>query len=159
MHLNPPNFQPNREVSREEGLKFAKRHRTLFIEVSAKTKENVQCAFEELIEKVSLPSTLSILSYISGNSNARLVGERPSSFSSRPGCQQSRSQLLRLLKMTTFFLYAHSLVNTHHSLPFSHFYTHEDCTFTINFYTPILLHFLSCSLVKSNPVSIFCSIF
>ncbi|CAI5445666.1 unnamed protein product [Caenorhabditis angaria] len=43
---------PNREVSREEGLKFAKRHRTLFIEASAKTKEGVQCTFEELIEKI-----------------------------------------------------------------------------------------------------------
>ncbi|CAJ0943060.1 unnamed protein product, partial [Mesorhabditis belari] len=41
-----------REVSREEGIKFAKRHRTLFIEASAKTKEGVQCAFEELIEKI-----------------------------------------------------------------------------------------------------------
>ncbi|CAB3402731.1 unnamed protein product [Caenorhabditis bovis] len=43
---------PNRVVSREEGLKFARRHRTLFIEASAKTKEGVQCAFEELIEKI-----------------------------------------------------------------------------------------------------------
>ncbi|CCD62282.1 Ras-related protein Rab-18 [Caenorhabditis elegans] len=46
------NFQPNRVVTREEGLKFAKRHRTLFIEASAKTKEGVQCTFEELIEKI-----------------------------------------------------------------------------------------------------------
>ncbi|CAI4231251.1 unnamed protein product [Auanema sp. JU1783] len=43
---------PNREVSREEGIKFARRHRTLFVEASAKTNEGVQCAFEELIEKV-----------------------------------------------------------------------------------------------------------
>lgn len=43
---------PNREVSREEGLRFAKRYRALFIEVSAKTREGVQCAFEELIEKI-----------------------------------------------------------------------------------------------------------
>ncbi|CAO4368237.1 unnamed protein product [Caenorhabditis nigoni] len=43
---------PNRTVTREEGLKFAKRHRTLFIEASAKTKEGVQCTFEELIEKI-----------------------------------------------------------------------------------------------------------
>ena len=33
-------------------MKFAKRHRALFIEASAKTKEGVQCAFEELIQKV-----------------------------------------------------------------------------------------------------------
>ncbi|KAK6102513.1 Ras-related protein Rab-18-B [Brugia pahangi] len=42
----------SREVTREEGLEFAKRHRMLFIEASAKTREGVQCAFEELIEKV-----------------------------------------------------------------------------------------------------------
>lgn len=42
----------NREVSRDEGLKFARKHHMLFIEASAKTKEGVQCAFEELVEKV-----------------------------------------------------------------------------------------------------------
>jgi hypothetical protein len=43
-----------REVSRDEGLKFARKHHMLFIESSAKTKEGVQCAFEELVEKVSV---------------------------------------------------------------------------------------------------------
>uniref|UniRef100_A0A0M3IC72 small monomeric GTPase n=2 Tax=Ascaris TaxID=6251 RepID=A0A0M3IC72_ASCLU len=42
----------SRVITREEGLQFAKRHRMLFIEASAKTREGVQCAFEELIEKV-----------------------------------------------------------------------------------------------------------
>jgi len=41
-----------REVGREEGLKFARKHCMLFIEASAKTRESVQCAFEELVEKV-----------------------------------------------------------------------------------------------------------
>uniref|UniRef100_A0A914UYT4 small monomeric GTPase n=1 Tax=Plectus sambesii TaxID=2011161 RepID=A0A914UYT4_9BILA len=41
-----------REVTREEGLKFARKHCMLFIEASAKTRESVQCAFEELVEKV-----------------------------------------------------------------------------------------------------------
>ncbi|KAF6727971.1 Ras-related protein Rab-18 [Oryzias melastigma] len=42
----------NHEVDRAEGLKFARKHSTLFIEASAKTKDGVQCAFEELVEKV-----------------------------------------------------------------------------------------------------------
>nr|CAD7263166.1 unnamed protein product [Timema shepardi] len=44
--------QEDRQVSREEGIQFARRHQTLFIEASAKTKDGVQCAFEELVQKV-----------------------------------------------------------------------------------------------------------
>ena len=39
-------------MSRDEGLQFARKYHMLFIEASAKTKEGVQCAFEELVEKV-----------------------------------------------------------------------------------------------------------
>ncbi|XP_041421773.1 ras-related protein Rab-18 [Xenopus laevis] len=42
----------NREVDRNEGLKFATKHSMLYIEASAKTRDGVQCAFEELVEKI-----------------------------------------------------------------------------------------------------------
>lgn len=45
-------MKDTREVTRDEGLRFARKYRMLFIEASAKTKEGVQCAFEELVEKV-----------------------------------------------------------------------------------------------------------
>lgn len=41
-----------KEVSTEEGKRFAKRHSMLFIEASAKSKEGVKIAFEELVEKI-----------------------------------------------------------------------------------------------------------
>lgn len=44
--------QPDREISREDGFKFAKKHRTLFLETSAKTSEGVKQAFEEVVRKI-----------------------------------------------------------------------------------------------------------
>ncbi len=45
-------IQGEREVTREEGIQFARRNKSLFIEASAKTKDGVQLAFEELVQKV-----------------------------------------------------------------------------------------------------------
>ncbi|XP_076270574.1 ras-related protein Rab-18-B-like isoform X2 [Rhynchophorus ferrugineus] len=42
----------NREVTREQAMAFARRHQTLYIEASAKTKHGVQNAFEELVHKI-----------------------------------------------------------------------------------------------------------
>ncbi|XP_069763484.1 ras-related protein Rab-18-like [Narcine bancroftii] len=42
----------NREVDRNEGLRFARKHSMLFIEASAKTCDGVTCAFEEVVEKI-----------------------------------------------------------------------------------------------------------
>ena len=44
-------------MTRDEGLRFARKYHMLFIEASAKTKEGVQCAFEELVEKVTIKNT------------------------------------------------------------------------------------------------------
>lgn len=43
---------PNREVSTQEGLQFARRHQTLYIESSAKTSDGIKCSFEELVQKI-----------------------------------------------------------------------------------------------------------
>lgn len=62
---------PNREVSTEEGLQFARRHQTLYIESSAKTADGVKCCFEELVQKIiqtpGLWDTHSVRAYSNGN--------------------------------------------------------------------------------------------
>jgi len=49
---NKCDMSEEREVSKDEGVQCARTHRMMFIESSAKTREGVQCAFEELVEKV-----------------------------------------------------------------------------------------------------------
>jgi len=41
-----------RVVPRDDGLRWARKHSTLFIEASAKTSEGVKTAFEELVQKI-----------------------------------------------------------------------------------------------------------
>jgi len=49
---NKVDKEEERRVSKEEGLKCARKYQMMFIEASAKTKEGVQVAFEELVEKI-----------------------------------------------------------------------------------------------------------
>ena len=44
--------EAERRVTKEEGLKCARKYQMMFIEASAKTKEGVTVAFEELGEKI-----------------------------------------------------------------------------------------------------------
>ena len=61
-----------REVTFDQGMSFARRHQALFIEASAKTSEGVNCAFEELMEKVWIKS-LFILRESNSISNIALI--------------------------------------------------------------------------------------
>ena len=49
--------ETEREVSREEGAAFARKHGCLFVETSAKANVAVGQAFEELVRKVLRSST------------------------------------------------------------------------------------------------------
>ena len=44
--------EANRVVTRDEGDRYARKHSMLFIEASARTRQGVQTAFEELVKKV-----------------------------------------------------------------------------------------------------------
>ncbi|PNX94727.1 ras-related protein RABC2a-like [Trifolium pratense] len=49
---NKVDKESERAVSKEEGMALAKEHRCLFLECSAKTRENVQQCFEDLTLKI-----------------------------------------------------------------------------------------------------------
>lgn len=61
-HANRPNLakmvvgnkidKEGRQVSRKAGMDWARKNRSLFIEASSKTKEGVECAFEELVQQI-----------------------------------------------------------------------------------------------------------
>lgn len=43
-----------RQVTKQEGINYARRHQMLFVEASARTSENVTGCFEELVAKVGI---------------------------------------------------------------------------------------------------------
>jgi GTPase SAR1 family protein len=55
---DPISQDDERTVTREEGLAFAQESGCLFLESSAKTRENVENCFEELVLKVKTPEIL-----------------------------------------------------------------------------------------------------
>mmetsp|Transcript_5928 Transcript_5928/g.6779 ORF Transcript_5928/g.6779 Transcript_5928/m.6779 type:complete len:207 (-) Transcript_5928:1060-1680(-) len=60
---NKIDCQSERQVSRQEGIAFARQHGCLFLECSAKTKDGVAQAFQELVRKVlDTPSLLTDVS-------------------------------------------------------------------------------------------------
>lgn len=71
----------DRVITREDGIKFARKNQMLFIECSAKTKQGVKDAFEELVEKIV--STPGLWEMSPAAMNVRL--DSPSE-ESAPGC-------------------------------------------------------------------------
>lgn len=63
----------DRQVSREEGLAFARQNSTLFVESSAKTATGVQQTFEELLRKI-----LETPELCTGDSSTTVGNIRPS---------------------------------------------------------------------------------
>merc|ERR1712122_391756 len=71
-------------VSKDEGIKLARKHQMMFIESSAKTREGVQCAFEELVEKVIQTPQLWENTQPKNKSGNTINVDQPSDYSS--GC-------------------------------------------------------------------------
>lgn len=66
----------NREITRDEGLRFARKHSMLFIEASAFTSDGVQQAFEELVQKViNQEENCSIYLFLSDYRNTNIMGK------------------------------------------------------------------------------------
>jgi len=78
--------QGERTVSKEEGLKCARKHQMMFIEASAKTREGVACAFEELVEKIIQTPQLWETATTSQNNKNHKLGDDTSSGQNSSSC-------------------------------------------------------------------------
>ncbi|KAJ2349822.1 hypothetical protein GGF43_004361 [Coemansia sp. RSA 2618] len=77
--------ESERQVTRKEGAEYARRHQTLFLECSAKTRIGVQQAVEELVSKISDTATTWRKS-ASGNGMVTVNESVTSGFSSGCAC-------------------------------------------------------------------------
>ncbi|XP_021929985.1 ras-related protein Rab-18A-like isoform X2 [Zootermopsis nevadensis] len=60
----------NLEVSRDDGMEFARDYRALFMESSVNSNHGVQCAFEELVRKVQRSQLLGTILNSSADTSA-----------------------------------------------------------------------------------------
>jgi len=75
--------EDRREVSREEGLRFAKQHNMMFVEASAKTNDGMHDIFEKLVRKIIQLEALSSIS------DVNLSDDKPESVQLCPTCGSS----------------------------------------------------------------------
>lgn len=75
-----------RQVSREEGVEFARQQSTLFVESSAKTATGVQQTFEELLRKILETPELCVSESSQGGNIRPTAGNASSSYAEGCSC-------------------------------------------------------------------------
>lgn len=75
-----------RQVSRAEGVEFARQQSTLFVESSAKTATGVQQTFEELLRKILETPELCVSESAQGGNIRPAAGNASSSYAEGCSC-------------------------------------------------------------------------
>ncbi|XP_037893006.1 ras-related protein Rab-18A isoform X2 [Glossina fuscipes] len=84
-----------RAVSREEGVKFARKHRSLFLETSAKNDEFVADVFRDIVEKI-VSSEHFERTHNNNTLNVSEANEKPNSTRTRPSTiNTNRARIVR----------------------------------------------------------------
>ncbi len=105
--------EDSREITRDEGARFAKKHSMLFIEASARTREGVQMAFEELVQhvkKINSKYFLLFFEYLD-HSNTIIMGKetRTGNYTERQRSSRTITTRMLLLK-TVFFFFVYTII-------------------------------------------------